>query len=330
VLGLRERSVVEVSVRESRFFLLGVLALLGAGWGASQPLAKIAVSEGYRHFGLVFWQLVLGAILLGAILLLRGKPLPLGRAHLKFYAVIALIGTVLPNAASYQAAVHLPAGVISILLSLVPMFAFPIALLMGTDRFGWMRLFGLLCGLVGVILIVGPEASLPDAAMAAFIPLALIAPAFYGLEANVVAKWGTLDIDPVQVLFGASLAGVAFALPLALATGAFIDPRPPWGLPDLAIVLSATLHAVIYTGYVWLVGRAGAVFAAQVSYLVTAFGILWAMAILGERYSGFVWLALSVMFVGLFLVQPRPSPGRETTPAPETLAAERAGGKDRA
>jgi drug/metabolite transporter (DMT)-like permease len=329
VLRLRERSVVEVRVRESRFFLLGVLALLGAGWGASQPLAKIAVSEGYRHFGLVFWQLVLGAILLGAILLLRGKPLPLGRAHLKFYAVIALIGTVLPNAASYQAAVHLPAGVISILLSLVPMFAFPIALVMGTDRFGWMRLFGLLCGLAGVVLIVGPEASLPDAAMAAFIPLALIAPAFYGLEANVVAKWGTLDIDPVQVLFGASLAGVAFALPLALATGEFIDPRPPWGPPDLAVVISATLHAVIYTGYVWLVGRAGAVFAAQVSYLVTAFGLLWAMAILGERYSGFVWLALSVMFIGLFLVQPRPSPRRETAPASETLAAERAGGKDR-
>jgi drug/metabolite transporter (DMT)-like permease len=329
VLRLPQRSNGEGRVRDSRLFLLGVLALLGAGWGASQPLAKIAVSEGYRHFGLVFWQLFLGAILLGAILLLRGKSLPLGRDHLRFYAIIALIGTVLPNAASYQAAVHLPAGVISILLSLVPMFAFPIALMMGTDRFGWARLFGLLCGLAGVLLIVGPEASLPDAAMAAFIPLALIAPAFYGLEANVVAKWGTLDIDPVQVLFGASVAGIAFALPLALATGEFIDPRPPWGAPDLAVVISATLHAVIYTGYVWLVGRAGAVFAAQVSYLVTAFGLFWAMAILGERYSGFVWLALAVMLLGLFLVQPRPTSGRGSAPAPENLAAEGLDRKDR-
>ena len=317
-------------MRDSRLFLIGVLALLGAGWGASQPLAKIAVSEGYRHFGLVFWQLVLGAILLGAILLLRGRSLPLGRAHLKFYAIIALIGTVLPNAASYQAAVHLPAGVISILLSLVPMFAFPIALMMGTDRFGWARFFGLLCGLAGVILIVGPDASLPDAAMAAFIPLALIAPAFYGLEANVVARWGTLDVDPVQVLFGASLAGIVFALPLALATGEFIDPRPPWGLPDLAVAVSATLHAVIYTGYVWLVGRAGAVFAAQVSYLVTAFGLLWAMAILGERYSGYIWFALAIMFVGLFLVQPRPSAREDFAPNRETLADGTADGKDRA
>ena len=54
-----------------------------------------------------------------------------------------------------------------------------------------------------------------------------------------------------------------------------------------------------------MVARAGAVFAAQVAYLVTGFGILWAMLLLAERYSGWVWLALGLMFAGLFLVQPR-------------------------
>jgi drug/metabolite transporter (DMT)-like permease len=67
------------------------------------------------------------------------------------------------------------------------------------------------------------------------------------------------------------------------------------------------VHAGVYAGYVWMVGRAGAVFAAQVSYLVTAFGVIWAMAILGERFSGTVWLAMLMMFAGLFLVQPRPA-----------------------
>ncbi len=57
-----------------------------------------------------------------------------------------------------------------------------------------------------------------------------------------------------------------------------------------------------------MVGRAGAVFAAQVSYLVTAFGVGRAMAILGERFSATVWLAMLMMFAGLFLVQPRPKP----------------------
>ena len=72
-------------------------------------------------------------------------------------------------------------------------------------------------------------------------------------------------------------------------------------------MLSSVVHAAVYTAYVWLVGRAGAVFAAQVSYLVTPFGVLWAMLILGEGLSGTVWLAMAMMFAGLFLVQPRPS-----------------------
>ena len=284
-----------------------VLALLGAGWGITQPLAKIAVSEGYRHFGIIFWQLAIGTVVLGAITLARGRGLPLGPRHLRLYAVIALTGTLIPNAASYQAAVHLPAGILSILLSLVPILAFPVALMLGTDRFGWRRLGGLAFGLAGVALIVLPGTSLPDPRLAIFIPLALVAPFFYAVEGNIVGKWGTLGLDPIQVLFGASLVGLVAALPLAAGTGHFIDPRGAWGAPETAIVLSSLVHAGVYAGYVWMVGRAGAVFAAQVSYLVTAFGVLWAMAILGERFSGTVWLAMLMMFAGMFLVQPRPS-----------------------
>ncbi len=282
-----------------------LLALLGAGWGITQPLAKIAVSEGYRHFGLIFWQLVISGALLGVVVALRKRGLPFGAPQLRMYVVIALIGTVLPNAASYQAAIYLPAGVLSILISLVPMFAFPIALLLATDRFSWLRLAGLMCGLLGVLLLVGPETSLPERWMVAAIPLALIAPAFYGLEGNVVAKWGTAGLDPIQLLCGASLVGAVIAAPLAFATGAFIVPQTPLTAPDYALILSAAIHSVVYAGYVWLVGRAGAVFAAQVSYLVTGFGVLWSMGLLGERYSGWIWLAMLVMFAGLFLVQPR-------------------------
>ncbi len=77
--------------------LLGVLVLLGAAWGATQPMTKIAVSEGYRHFGLIFWQFVVGALVLGTILALRGKTLPLGKRQLRLYLIIAMIGTLLPN-----------------------------------------------------------------------------------------------------------------------------------------------------------------------------------------------------------------------------------------
>jgi drug/metabolite transporter (DMT)-like permease len=293
-------------VKRETLGLAALLALLGAGWGLSQPLAKIAVNGGYRPFGLIFWQLAFSVVLLGGVMLVRGGGLPLGRPQLRLYAVITLIGTIVPSAAIYASTAHLPAGLISILISSVPMFAFPLALALGTDRLTLARVLGLLCGLCGVILIVGPEASLPDRAMAAFVPLALVAPLSYAIEGNVVAKWGTYGATPVQVLLGAGLVGLPCALVLSLATGQFIDPRPPWSLADAAVVLSAAINTAVYVAYVWLVGRAGATFAAQVSYFVTGFGVLWAMALLGEAYSGWIWGALGLMAVGLFLVQPRP------------------------
>jgi drug/metabolite transporter (DMT)-like permease len=47
------------------------------------------------------------------------------------------------------------------------------------------------------------------------------------------------------------------------------------------------------------------VFASQCSYIVTAAGLLWAMLLLGERFSPWVWAAVAVMLFGLSLVQPR-------------------------
>ncbi|KUF12242.1 DMT family transporter [Pseudoponticoccus marisrubri] len=282
------------------------LVVIGAAWGGTQPLAKIAVSDGYRHFGLIFWQTALVGAILGAVLLLRGRGLPWRGPCLRLYFVIAVIGSVLPGIAGYQAAVFLPSGVLSMLLSSVPLFALPIALFLGMDRFGLARLAGLALGFAGVGLLVLPEAGLPRGTDTFWIFVALIASACYALEGNVVARWGTQGLDPVQVLAGASVVGMALSLPLALVSGQFIDPRPPWGAPDAAVLASALLHAGAYTGYVWLVSRAGSVFAAQVSYLVTLFGVCWAMLFLGEAYSGWFWSALAVMMCGVALVQPRP------------------------
>lgn len=286
---------------------VGMLLLLGAGWGLTQPLGKIAVSTGYRPFGLIFWQLVIGAALMAAIARLRGTPLALHRGALWAYLVIALIGTILPNSASYVAIRHLPSGVVSILLSLVPMMAFPMALGLGLEPFSARRLTGLLAGLAGVLLLVVPDASLPERAMLAWIPVALVAPFFYAVEGNYVARWGTGGTDPIGLLFGASVVGAALALPLALGSGQYISPLRPWGAPEWALVGSSVVHVLVYAGYVWLVGRTGPVFAVQVSYTVTGFGVLWAMLILGETYSPYIWAAMALVLGGVALVQPRRS-----------------------
>ena len=291
--------------RQIAFFTL-MLALLGAGWGLTQPLTKIAVSTGYGHFGLIFWQLVLGVLVLGPLCAFRRKPLPFTLRHFRLYLVIAIVGTLLANSASYMAAVHLPSGVLSLLLSMVPIFAFPIALSLGLDRFSPRRFAGLLMGLLGVVIILLPSVEFSMNLPVFWVGVALLSGLCYAVEGNYVARWGTEGLDALQVLLGASLVGAVLGLPLALVTGQFIDPLLPLDTAQWALVASSVIHVLVYAGYVWLVGQAGPVFAVQVSYLVTAFGLIWAKLILAEAYAPSLWLALLAMFVGMYFVQPRP------------------------
>ena len=154
-----------------------------------------------------------------------------------------------------------------------------------------------------------------------WVGVGLISGMFYALEGNVVARWGTGGLDPFELLWGASAVAALASLPLAMLSGQFIDPRAGLGLAEGALVASSVVHVAVYVGYVWLVGQAGAVFAVQVSYLVTGFGLIWAKLLLEERYPPMLWVALAVMFLGLYLVQPRraealagPRPIGETGP----------------
>ena len=294
--------------------LVFVLIILGAGWGISLPLTKIAVSTGYQPLGVLFWQLLISALLLGAINWARGKRLPTHRAALRIYVIIAFIGTLFPQTASLIAYAHLPGGLMALFLSLVPIFAFPIALILGNDQFDWIRLGGLFIGLIAVSLIILPDTSLPDRSLLIFVPLALVAPLFYGFEGNFVAKWGTAGLDPIQVLTGASILGLIIVSPAALVSGQWFNLIGPLGAPEIALILFSLIHGLVYSGYVWLVGQAGSVFAAQVSYLVTGFGVLGSILILGERYAVWVWLAMGLMFVGMALVRPRRPDALEPSP----------------
>ncbi len=250
---------------------------------------------------------MIGALVLGPVAFLSG-PVRVGRRALGWAALIAMIGTVIPNYTFYLSVARLPAGIMSIIICTVPMMSYPIAIALGMDRLQAGRLIGLACGLVGVALIALPAASLPDPAMAAFLPLAMIGPLFYALESNVVARIGTAGMSAVQAMALVSVVGAMIAAPLALATGQWVNPTGPWSGSEWALVAASVAHAVAYSAYVWLASRAGAVFAAQSGYIVTGTGVLWAYVLLAEVFSVWVWAALAVMLLGLALVQPRDRP----------------------
>ena len=104
--------------------LTSILMFVGISWGLTAPLSKIAVSTGHHYLGLLVWQIIVMILSLGLVQITRGKRLPLNLSCFWRYFMVALLGTVLPNSIMYKAYFHLQSGVMSILVSVVPMIAF--------------------------------------------------------------------------------------------------------------------------------------------------------------------------------------------------------------
>ncbi|MBK0401090.1 DMT family transporter [Limibaculum sp. M0105] len=277
---------------------------IGAAWGSTQLLAKIGMAAGHHPVGVTFWQALIGLVILTIAMRLTGRRLPLGRRHLAFYAVCGLLGTALPSTLSYEGIRHLPVGVQSIVLSTVPMMTLVLALPLRIERAEPLRVLGLGLGLAAMLLLVGPEASLPDPSQAAWVVLPVLVALSYSAENVVIARWMPPGTDPVQAMCGLLLAATLMVAPTMLALGATPD-LSDFGWREGALLASAVLNVGCYLGFVWLIANGGAVFAAQTAYVVTGSGVALGMMVLGERHSPWVWAALGLLFAGLALVRPR-------------------------
>ncbi len=288
-----------------RGLYVAILVAMGVGWGSTQPLGKIAAATGHPPFGMLLWQTVFGTVTMAVICIARRTPLPMHGRALRFYGIVALIGTVIPNFTFYYSIARLPSGIMSIIISTIPMIALVIGVVLGGENVTVRRLMGLLLGLAGVLMIALPQASLPDRAMLAFLPVAMVGPLFYAMESTYVARTGLMGMDPLQAMLGAQIAAFMLCVPAVLITGqGMAMPLIP-GVAEWALIVSSVLHALLYATFIWLASKTGAVFASQTSYVVTIAGLLVAMAVLGERFSPWVFAAAGVMLCGIALVRPR-------------------------
>lgn len=271
------------------------------------PLSKIAIEGGHHPLGLITWQVFISAILLGIILLVKKQSVARSSIALKYFVVIAIIGTLIPNTFSLLATDQLPAGIMAIIIATVPMMSLVVALIARIETFSWMRTVGVILGACALLLIALPDASLPDPSKAPWLLVALIAPFCYAIEGNFVAARAPIKLSPIVTLFGASVIGTLLLAPVVWIGGMSVSFSGAWNPSHWAIIGSAIGHVAAYTGYLWLLGRAGAVFTSQIGYVVTLTGVIVSIVLLGEIYGLTVWAAVAMMLLGVALVRPKKS-----------------------
>ncbi len=275
---------------------LALLLAVGSVWGLSFTFSRIVAGGGGHPVAVAFWQCAVGAALLFA----SGRRPRIDRANLAFFAATGVLGAALPASLVYAAAAQVEAGAIAVCMALNPMITFGLCAALGIERASARRLGGLSLGLAAVWLLTTPDAAQP----ALWTLVAVAAASSYACENVVLALRRPPGDGPFTLLCGILLSAALILAPLALLTG---RPWPfawPPGPPEAAFAGQALGNILAYGGFVHLIGRAGPVFASQVSFLVTAAGVVWGMALLGERHDGAFWLALATMAAGLSLSRP--------------------------
>ena len=282
-----------------------MLFACGITWGLSFSFNNIAATAGVPTVAYVFWQSLGAGLILLTLCFATGNQVQLSWPHLKLYGVAALFEFVLPFLALNYVAARLPAGVISLGQALVPALTFGFALAFRIDRFNALRFLGLSVGLGAVLLVVLPEAGLPEPGMVGWVLFALVVPLLYGFANTLVAIMRPPQSNSLPLAAGLLLGASALLLLLMAATDSwwFFDN----GLDDGALALiGVTLANVIFWYLLFeIIHLAGPVFFASYNYISPLAGIGWAVLILDERHSVWIWAALALMLAGLFLVTRR-------------------------
>ena len=187
---------------------------LGVVWGLSFSLAKMAVAGGAHPFGVTLWTSLFGAGFLIVFSLARRRPISAKSNVLWLYVVCGLLGTVVPGILFFYAASRVPAGVLSITVTVVPILTFLFFAMFGLERFGSLRVLGVFCGAVAVALLVVPEASLPDPSVAPWVLMACGASVCYAAENMILTFRLAHGVSPFMITCGMLIAATVVVHPV--------------------------------------------------------------------------------------------------------------------
>ena len=281
---------------------VGLLFLLGLLFGLIFVLNRLATTNGVPFIPYVFWQSLGAAVILlvfcGAL-----RQLPkLGFAHLRIYFITGTLSMVVPFSIFSFVAPKVPAGLLSVGLTLTPTLIYILALPFGLDRFGWVRVLGILLGLVGVLFLLIPETSLPSPDMVGWVALGLIPPLGFAVNNILIALLRPPATTSLRLSLGLLVAGTLLFIPVLLASGSWWFFDGPFGIGHWAVLGAIANNSVIFIIMFEIIRRAGPVFFSTVNYIAPLAGVGFGILIFQDSHSMWIWAALVLLFAGLFFV----------------------------
>ena len=260
-------------MRATNWLLLVFLSVL---WGATFFFVALAVDQ-IPPLTLVLLRVALAALILVPLLLVLGYRLPVTLAGWRPFVVLAVLNNLVPFTLIFYGQQYIASGLASVLNATTPLFTLIIARLFAGESLAANKVVGVVLGLTGVAVLMGPAVTQLNAPSLLGMGCVLGGALSYGFSALWMRR--LRDIPPI-VSSGAQLTcSTVLLLPLAAWVDAFwLLPTP--NAPAMAAVLGLAVFstALAYIVFFRISAAAGPSNVMLVTLLIpvtaTALGVL--------------------------------------------------------
>ena len=278
------------------FHVWVMLIVLSILWGTSFIFTEIAL-EDFRPLTIATLRVSGAASALWIYLLIIGAEIPRSLSIWGAFLIMGIVNNAIPFAAIMFAQTLISASLASILNSTAPLFTVVLAgILLSDERITTVRIFAVILGFIGVVVMIGPPALLGIGADVLAQCAVLGASVSYAFSAVFARRFKAMGLQPSVLAVGMLTMSSLCLAPIAI----FFDRPFTLNAPGISSIAAAAGVALLSTAlayilYFRILAAAGATNLLLVTFLIPVSAILLGVNFLGES------LSLS-QIVGMFLI----------------------------
>lgn len=224
------------------------------------------------------------------------------RVHYLYFALFACVGVIFNQLLFFKGLSLTTATNTSLLAVMIPVFAILVSVIIGNDRLTGLKVLGTITAGGGVIYLIDPANASFSSATTQGDLLVILNSLFYAtyvaVSKNLITHYGALKSLAWLFSFAAIVNVPVGLLSLSTVEVSQIDSTA-W-LALAAIVVFPTILAYYWNA--WALARVEPSVVAVYIYLQPLIGTVLAIFILGEAWKPRIFLAMALIFTGVYLV----------------------------
>ena len=283
-----------------------LLLALSLFWGGSFFFNKVLLGS-FEPLTVVIGRAGLAALALLAFIYLAGARLPRSWRAWRVFIGLSVLNNIIPFTLILWGQKHIASGLAAILNATTPLFAAVFAHVLIGERLTAHRFAGVLIGLAGVAIMMGPGLVAEGFGGDVLPQLAVLGAAVsYALAALYGRRVSVLGVSAPTAAAGQLTVTTIVMLPVAmLLDRPWTVPMPGWEVWASLVAIALVSTSLGYVIYFRLISGAGGVNASLVTLLVPVSALLLGTLVLGEAFTPRQAAGMAVILLGLVVTDGR-------------------------